>query len=297
MYLNHFGMSERPFSITPDTQFFINSTAHQEALNTLLFALGDGQGFIKIVGEVGTGKTLLCRILMATLDKSEFVTAYIPNPELTPIELKGFVAQELGAEIKAEMPMYEMVASIYRKLMHYARQGKKVVLIIDEAQAMPRATMEALRLLSNLETEKRKLLHVVLVGQPELETLLNRDDLRQLKQRIVFSEKLRPLDNQEVYAYVRHRLATSACHDQRLFATSALWLLSQASGGVPRLINILAHKALLAAYATKEQEVKFVHMVKAVQDTPESTSWGRFCCHFTHFNVPFWMAKSLEAIR
>ena len=189
MYLQHFQMTEKPFSLTPDTQFFLNYRSHKEALTTLRFALQDGEGFIKIVGEVGTGKTLLCRILLAQLDKTRFVTAYIPNPCLTPEELKAFIAAEIGADYHQGMPAHELTSAIYRRLLQIARQRKQVVLVVDEAQTMPRGTMEALRLLTNLETEKRKLLQVVILGQPELDELLRRDDLSQLKQRIVFAEK------------------------------------------------------------------------------------------------------------
>ncbi len=277
MYLNHFQLTEKPFSLTPDTQFFLNYRSHREALATLSFALQDGEGFIKIVGEVGTGKTLLCRILLGRLDKTRFVTAYIPNPCLSPEELKTFIAAEIGADYQRTMPAHELTSAIYRRLLQIARQGKQVVLVVDEAQTMPRETMEALRLLTNLETEKRKLLQVVILGQPELDELLRRDDLRQLKQRIVFAEKLRPFDPAGVAAYLQHRLKASGCQ-RKLFSPMAIWLLTRASGGIPRLINILAHKALLCAYGRGDQKIAGWHVAKAVRDTPECTSRGRFWC-------------------
>lgn len=181
MYQAFYQLDELPFSLTPDTQFFLNQHSHRAALNTLLVSLKHSEGFIKIVGEVGTGKTMLSRILLAKLGPS-FVTAYIPNPYLTPEELKGFVAREIGLEKMGHLPAHELMSAIYRRLQHIVRSGKQVVLVVDEAQTMPKETLECLRLLTNLETEKRKLLQVVIIGQPELDVLLARKDLRQLKQ-------------------------------------------------------------------------------------------------------------------
>lgn len=297
MYLHHFEMTEKPFSLTPDTQFFLNSRSHREALNTLTFALQDGEGFIKIVGEVGTGKTLLCRILLSRLDKARFVTAYIPNPCLTPEELKAFIAAEIGADYQRAMPAHELTAAIYRRLLQIARQRKHVVLVVDEAQTMPRETIEALRLLTNLETEKRKLLQVVILGQPELDDLLRREDLRQLKQRIVFAEKLRPLSPAGVAAYLQHRIKASGCPQQTLFSPMAVWLLAKASGGIPRLINILAHKALLTAYGRRDRSIAGWHVAKAVRDTPECRTNGRFWCRLWGLNGRTFVARPAGAVR
>ena len=275
MYRQHFGLSEKPFSLTPDTQFFFNQHSHREALNTMLLALRHSEGFIKIVGEVGTGKTLLCRKLLASLG-DDFLTAYIPNPYLTPDELKWFLADEIGVEFDKSMPSYQLLAQIYARLMELAKERRQVVLVVDEAQAMPRETIESLRLLTNLETEKRKLLQVVLLGQPELDELLERPDLRQLKQRIVFSEHLRAYDKRDIQAYVQYRLASAGHNGASLFSRTALSLLYRASGGVPRLINILAHKALLSAYGKGDKRVTRRHMAHAVVDTPESRKLGRF---------------------
>ena len=276
MYLNYFQFREKPFSLTPDTQFFMNEQSHRCALNTLLVALKHCEGFIKIVGEVGTGKTLLCRILLASLAKSKnFVTAYIPNPYLTPDELKAFVAQEVGADYDANMQAHQLMSAIYRRLLQLARARKQVVLVVDEAQAMPRETIEALRLLTNLETEKRKLLQVVMFGQPELDVLLNRPDLRQLKQRIVFAAYLKPFSYAGVREYLQYRLRAAGNGDTRLFTTPAIWLLARGSSGIPRLINILAHKALMAAYGRGDARVGIRHMTRAIADTQESHWVGR----------------------
>lgn len=275
MYLDFFKLRENPFSLTPDTQFFLNRQTHREALNTVLLALHYGEGFIKIVGEVGTGKTLLSRILLSHLNKGRFVSAYVPNPWLSPEELKAYVALEIGVENSRTLATHELTTAIYRRLLQLARRRKKVVLVIDEAQAMPRETVESLRLLSNLETEKHKLLQIVLLGQPELDDLLNRKDLRQLKQRIVFSEYLKPFDAAGVRTYVAHRLSASSIDNAALFSGGACRLLASASGGVPRLINILAHKAMLCAYGRGHRRVAAWHVAQAVGDTPECRKVGK----------------------
>ncbi len=273
MYQDYFGLSDKPFSLTPDTQFFVNKQSHRDALNTMLISLKHCEGFIKVVGEVGTGKTLLCRKLLSTLGKN-FITSYIPNPYLTPDELKAFVAQEIRADYTPDMPGHQLMVSIYRRLLQLARNNRQVVLVIDEAQAMPRETIEALRLLTNLETEKRKLLQIVLLGQPELDVLLNRKDLRQLKQRIVFSEYLQPFNTKGVAHYIRHRLS-AASGNSDIFSPLALWLAAKGSGGIPRLINVICHKALLAAYGRGERKVSTYHVAKAIVDTDESSRLGK----------------------
>lgn len=285
MYQDFFNFDELPFSLTPDTLFFINQQSHRDALNTMLVALKHCEGFIKVVGEVGTGKTLMCRILLSHLT-ADFVTAYIPNPYLTPAELKAFVAQEIGVNYQQNMPAHELMSCIYRRLMQLARNNKQVVLIVDEAQAMPRETIESLRLLTNLETEKRKLLQVVILGQPELDNLLTRPDLRQLKQRIIFSEKLQPFSRIGVRDYVVHRI-TSAGGADDMFSNNALRLLHYGSGGIPRLINILAHKSLISAYGKGHQKISSWHVAKAIADTQESHWLGKlFSFHWRVIKVP-----------
>jgi MSHA biogenesis protein MshM len=275
MYRQHFGLIEHPFSLTPDTQFFFNSQSHREVLSTLLLALKHSEGFIKIVGEVGTGKTLLSRKLLASLGEN-FITAYIPNPYLTPEELKWFLAEEIGISYSPEIPSYQLLREINQRLVELAHQKRQVVLVVDEAQAMPRETIEALRLLTNLETEKNKLLQVVLIGQPELDELLNRADLRQLKQRIVFSECLQGIPRKSLADYINYRLRSAGYNGAALFSRAALALLYRASAGVPRLINVLAHKAMIAAYGEKSETVLRHHMARAIADTQESRAFGQF---------------------
>lgn len=274
MYRQHFGLKERPFSLTPDTQFFFENKNHREVLNTMLLALRHSEGFLKIIGEVGTGKTLLCRKLLHGLGKN-IITAYIPNPYLTPDELKWFVAEEIGVKHNHDTPSYQLLRDIYNRLIQLARNKKQVILVVDEAQAMPRETIEALRLLTNLETEKRKLLQVVLIGQPELDDLLSRADLRQLKQRIVFSEYLQTFDRASTERYLTHRLLRAGHSSGQVFSRQAVSLLYRASNGVPRLINIMAHKALLCAFGKGHVQVSRNDMAKAVCDTDESCRFGK----------------------
>jgi len=271
MYQSHFGLREVPFSITPDTSFFFTSPHSQEALNTLLVAARSGEGFIKITGEVGTGKTLLCRKFIATLG-DEFVTAYIPNPYLEPRTLMLALADELELTLDKDVDQHQLLKSITFRLMELAGQNKQVVLCLDEAQAIPLESLEALRLLTNLETEKRKLLQIVLFGQPELNMHLEQDSIRQLAQRITFHYHLGPLNKDDLEYYLAHRLRVAGFTGGRLFGRGAVAQLYAASGGIPRLINILAHKALMLAYGEGKQEVSKRHVMIAAQDTVASRS-------------------------
>ena len=266
MYLKHFGLTEMPFGITPDTSFTYLVQYHQEALNTLLLALNEGEGFVKISGEVGSGKTLLCRRLLQTLNDG-WVTAYLPNPNLNADTLFIALAEELGIKDVAEHDQYHLVRRINLALLDFARAKKKVVFCIDEAQAMPIETLEALRLLSNLETEKRKLLHIVLFGQPELDEKLHRPEVRQLLQRIAFHYRLGVLKKSEIGLYVAHRLRVAGYRGEGLFTPAALRALHRASGGTPRLINILAHKSLMSVFGEGQHTVKVRHVRLARQDT------------------------------
>lgn len=267
MYRKHFGLREAPFSITPDTAFSFASGVFQEALNTLLIAVKNGEGFIKITGEVGTGKTLLCRKFLASLG-DRYVSAYIPNPYLEPNTLLAALADELKIKVPPQLDQHLMLKALTLALLDFAREGKRVVVTLDEAQAMPIETLEALRLLSNLETEKRKLLQVVLFGQPELDEKLNRPALRQLKQRIAFHYALAPLTRAELDYYVTHRLTVAGHSGGPLFTQGALSALYQASGGTPRVINILCHKALLLVFGQGKQQVEEKHIHLAASDTP-----------------------------
>ena len=277
MYESHFGLREPPFSITPDTSFAYACNSHQEALNTLLVAARNGEGFMKVTGEVGAGKTLLCRRFLATLD-ARFVSAYIPNPYLEPRTLMFALADELGITLPREADQHHLLKELARALLNFTRQGKTVVVCLDEAQAMPQETLEALRLLSNLETEKRKLLQVVLFGQPELDQRLAHASVRQLRQRITFQHRLSMLKEKEVEHYLSHRLRVAGYRGNQLFVPAAVRRLHRASGGVPRLVNIMAHKSLLLAFGEGMQQVLPRHVRSAAADTPVagSTRWRRF---------------------
>jgi MSHA biogenesis protein MshM len=267
MYQAHFGLKEMPFGITPDTSYFFACASYQEALNTLLIAAKNGEGFIKITGEVGTGKTLLCRKFLSTLGNG-WITAYIPNPYLEPQALLLALAEELHVPFEKNIDQHHLLKALTRTLLDYAKQNKRVVICLDEVQAMPTESLEALRLLTNLETEKRKLLQVVLFGQPELDKKLAEESVRQLRQRITFHYHLGALPKDELEYYVAHRLNVAGYRGGRLFGRGALNALYRVSGGIPRLINILAHKAMLSAYGEGRHEVSPRHVRTAVIDTP-----------------------------
>ncbi len=269
MYQEHFGLQELPFSLTPDTGFFFSYGHYADALNTLLVALRMGEGFIKVSGEVGTGKTLLCRKLLNTLD-DKFVSAYIPNPMLTPYGLQTAVAEELGIPITRQYGHHQLQKMIAERIIELNKRGKQVILCLDEAQAMPIETLETLRLLTNLETEKTKLLQVVLFGQPELDVHLNNPRVRQLKQRITFSYKLLPIDHRGMHSYITHRLLVAGYQGGSLFHPRAISKLYRASRGIPRLINILSHKAMMAAYGQGDKTVNKSHVRLAIKDTEDA---------------------------
>jgi MSHA biogenesis protein MshM len=273
MYLEHFGLREFPFSLTPDTSYFFAYGHYRDAYNTLLVALQNGEGFIKVTGEVGTGKTLLCRKLLNTL-AHPFTTAYIPNPYLTPSALLLALAEELGLELPQKAGAHHALKLIAARLIELNGQGSQLVLCIDEAQAMPDQTLETLRLITNLETEKRKLLHVVLFGQPELDERLNKPSVRQLRQRITFSYRLQPIDRAGMEAYIAHRLRVAGDDGKVSFEPRALKLLYQGSGGIPRLVNILAHKSLLLGYGRGIHRIGARQVRLAIADTEGARRTG-----------------------
>ena len=278
MYLEHFGLSELPFSLTPDTQFVFSHHDHQAALNTVLVALDAGEGFVKVTGEVGTGKTLLCRRVLRALDERKFLTAYVPNPNLDARTFYLAVAEELKLKVSADLDDYHLLKQINKSLLNTAVGGRAVVLLIDEAQAMPMATMEAVRLLSNLETEKRKLLQLVLFGQPELDQQLRRPEIRQLLQRIGFSARLGCLNSGEIDLYLAHRLRVAGYRGEPLFPRRAAAAVFAGSHGTPRLINVIAHKALICAFGEGVSRVGVRHVKAAARDTEGArrVGWWRF---------------------
>lgn len=266
IYNQFFGLKEAPFQLTPDTHYFFEYPSHLEALNTLILAIKSGEGFVKVTGEVGTGKTLLSRKLMRMCAAS-FTLAYIPNPRLSPAGLQRALATELEIPAKLHHNAHQLLNAIYLKLIERQRKGKPILLVIDEAQTLPEDTLESLRLLTNMETEKSKLLQVVLFGQPELDTTLNQDNLRQLKQRIVFNYYLKPMAPKAIEHYIDHRLERAGYQGQPLVSVRAKRKIAKHSQGIPRLINILAHKALMAAYGQHSTTVESRHVSAAIRDT------------------------------
>jgi MSHA biogenesis protein MshM len=276
MYLNHFGLQEAPFGLTPNTVFYYGLPPHEEALQVLNWALMQGEGFIKVTGEVGTGKTLLCRKLLSELGSEACPVrlAWLPNPHLTPAELRTALALELGLSVR-EGNELDLTDRIHRHLIGLHQHGSRVVVLIDEAQALPDETLEAIRLFGNLETESSKLLQIVLFGQPELDARLAKPHLRQLRQRVGFSYCLRPLRFDETRAYLEHRLQVSGYRGAPLFSGRAMRLLWRASRGIPRLTNILAQKCLMLAYGRGERQIDagLVHL--AIRDTDDASRPAR----------------------
>lgn len=270
MYLYHFGLQRLPFGLTPDTEYFCELPGHRAALNVLHVALASGEGFIKITGEVGTGKTLLCRKLLADLESEtrRAPCAYIPNPVLTPHELRIALAHEIGMPLPANESDALLARRLELKLLKIAQRGKPVILIIDEAQALPDATLETLRLLSNLETERHKLLQIVLFGQPELNQRLFNEKFRQLRQRIAFAYHLPQLTRVQMTAYLAHRLQLAGCNALP-FSNAAFFAIAQCSRGIPRLGHVLAHKALIAAFGKGLSRAGLREVFAAVRDTDD----------------------------
>jgi MSHA biogenesis protein MshM len=289
MYLEHFGLRQPPFGLTPDTSFFFSCNSYQEALNTLLVAARSGEGFIKITGEVGYGKTLLCRKFLAALNQdvrsttaigtqdheapvaatARFVTAYIPNPYLEPRSLLLALADEFRVPMEKDADQHQLLKGLTFALLECARKGQHALVCLDEAQAMPLESLEVLRLLTNLETEKSKLLQVVLFGQPELNERLQHHSVRQLRQRISFQYELRGMERDELERYLHHRLSIASYSGDALFGRVAVSKLHRITRGTPRLVNIVAHKALMLAYSEGQQQVRARHIRDAAADTPE----------------------------
>jgi len=292
MYLYHYGLTELPFTLTPNTSFFLALEPHNEALAVLMTALKTGEGFIKVIGEVGTGKTLLCRKLLNEIPE-HFVTAYIPNPYLNPDELRRAVAIELGVKQAQRMSVQLLTQRIQNRLLELHGKGHSVVLILDEAQALPEESLEALRLFTNLETETRKLLQVVLFAQPELDQRLAQTEFRQLRQRITFSYQLRAMKAEEVQQYVQHRLQVAGYKGATLFSASLCKKITKASQGIPRLVNIICHKMLMLSYGQGNYQMTKKQLAAAIKDTEslnsntECSGWfhGKNIILFSVFNV------------
>jgi general secretion pathway protein A len=260
-----------PFNITPDPRFLYLSPTHQEALQHLKYGVNQKKGFIVLVGEVGCGKTTLCRRFLNEIDPEKFDTALILNPRVTETQMLKAILTELG-ETKLARSQNDLVAQMNRVLLDRIGKGRDIVLIIDEAQNLSFEVLEQIRLLSNLETDRQKLLQIVLMGQPELKDLLAREELRQLRQRILVHYELHPLSQTDMAHYIQHRLSLAGSNGRPSFTRWALRTLHKGSGGVPRLVNNLCDKALLSAFIRESDEVSYWDARRAVKEMERLTS-------------------------
>lgn len=253
MYNTYFGLTKAPFNVTADPEFLFFSRKHKEAFSHLIYGIKERKGFLEITGEIGTGKTTLCRALLNELDQNT-PTAFIFNPNLSESQLLHAIIEDFGLK-PTRKNRYAYMKTLYDFLIEKLRENQNVVLIIDEAQNLKPRQLEHVRLLSNLETEKEKLLQIILVGQPELKHKLKLPALRQLRQRIAVRYHIMPLDPNEVEPYIRHRLTVAGSNGNILFTDRALRMIYQYTEGVPRLINIICDKSLLLAYVQETNKI------------------------------------------
>jgi len=274
MYYTFFGLSQAPFKITPDTDFFFEGGNRGAVLEALIYAIGQGEGIIKVTGEVGSGKTMLCRVLQARLPRN-VETVYLANPSVSPEEILHAIAFELQLPIGRDAGRLVVMHALNEYLLRRHAEGRQVVVFVEESQSMPIPTLEEIRLLSNLETKQHKLLQIVLFGQPELDDNLRKPEIRQLRERITHSFSLSPLSMEEVRAYIAFRLRAAGYHGPDLFNVAGIRYLTRATGGLTRRINIVADKSLLAAFAENTHNLTIKHLRAAVQDS-EFSSAGRY---------------------
>ena len=266
MYWEHFGFTEPPFALTPNPEFLFLSANHQEAFAHLLFAIDTRAGFIELSGEVGTGKTTIIRTILNQLDPETHRTALIFNPSISPLGLHQEINREYGLPCSSQ-DVRELHTSLNEFLLEQNRADRTVVLVIDEAQNLSSDVLEQVRLISNLETERAKLIQIVLVGQPELQTLLARQDLRQLNQRITVRYHLKPMEFGDVHDYIRHRIKVAADGGEPVaFLPRAVRRICRFSGGLPRLINAVCDRALLLAYTMETREISSAMAMRAIRD-------------------------------
>jgi type II secretory pathway predicted ATPase ExeA len=266
MYVEHFGLCVRPFGITPNAEFFYPGCRRGEILDALLYAVGSGEGIVKVVGEVGSGKTMLCRVLDTRLP-GHVDSIHVLNPSLGRDEMLHTIAEELGIEVQPDERAGNILRLLRERLIAAYTAGRQVVLFIDEAQAVPLDTLEEVRLLSNLETDTHKLLQIVLFGQPELDQNLALPRMRQIRERITHSFNLPPMTREVVGEYVMFRMRTAGYRGPDPFSREAIRMIAVASRGVTRLINILADKSLLAAFAADIHRVGKAHVHVAIRDS------------------------------
>ncbi len=269
MYLEHFGLNSPPFKITPVTDFFFPGANRGEILDALIYAITDGEGIIKVTGEVGSGKTMLCRMLLERLPP-QMETVYLANPSLSREEMLYAIADGLGLNLEGQR-VNVIMQTLQNLLEQKAKQGKHVVLLVDEAHAIPLDTLEELRLLYNLQLGDRKLLQIVLFGQPELNDKLSQPNMRQLKDRIVHHFSMLPLSKSIVVAYLLFRMRAAGYRGPNVFSPDAVNLIGTVSDGLMRRVNILADKALLAAFIENTHNIEAHHVQAAIRDSELSS--------------------------
>jgi len=269
MYLKFYGLKELPFNITPDPRFLFFTQRHREALDSLVYGIEHRAGFMELVGEVGSGKTTICRAVLARLPR-HIETALILNPSLNETQLVRAILGDLGVG-KRRRDRLDLIEQLNEYLLDKARLGINVAVLIDEAQDLTAEVMEQVRLLSNLETDQHKLLQIVLSGQPELERRLADPSLRQLRQRIVVKCSLDPLDAAETYVYIEHRLHVAGSKDLGLFDEEAVELVHRVARGIPRLVNKVCDRAMLAGYAAGAKSIGRAEVKRAVAELEDLT--------------------------
>ncbi|HEY5761749.1 MAG TPA: AAA family ATPase [Rhodocyclaceae bacterium] len=273
MYLNHFGLREVPFSITPHTEFFFSGANRGATLEALVYAVTHDEGIVKVTGEVGSGKTMLCRMLLERLP-ANVATVYLANPSLSRDEILYALSDELAMPAQPQR-VHQLLRGLQAHLVDLYAAGRQVVVLIDEAHAMPPESLEEVRLLSNLESKRHKLLKIVLFGQPELDEMLSRSEMRQLRERVTHNFGLEPLTQTDIGGYLMFRMRAAGYHGPDLFTDAAVRLIAEASLGLSRRINIVADKALLAAFVDGEHQIGVKQVKVAIKDAQFGALPGR----------------------